>query len=277
MKAVDGADTVFHLAARVGSLEYLHLVENAEMIALQGNIVIDANIFRACLEKGVKKLVYASSCAVYDMSPQLTGGAVFKETDLLFSTSFTPEKPPGTINPDGGYGWSKLIGELQLNWTKSLDVGIARMYTIYGINEPIIKGKAHAAGDIIRKVLQMSSPATLKVFGDGSQTRDFLYISDCVDVFLKLEQVASHPSVTVNVGSGMPTSIRSLASKIVRISGKNVHLEFDNTKPMGPISRTADITHTKEILGWQPQVSLDDGLLRTYEWMRTKLDTNPEI
>ena len=73
------------------------------------------------------------------------------------------------------------------------------------------------------------------------------------------------------------TSIRSLASKIVQISGKNIHLKFDNTKPMGPISRTADITHTKEVLGWQPQVSLDDGLLRTYEWIRTKLDTNPEI
>jgi len=275
LKAVAGAETVFHMAARVGSLEYLHLVENAELVALQANLAIDANIFRACLEKGVKKLIYASSCAVYDMSRQLTSGAVLRESEMQFSSSFNPETPLGIVNPDGGYGWSKLMGELQLNWTKSLDVGIARMYTIYGINEPLAEGKAHAAGEIIRKVLRMSSPSTLRVFGDGKQSRDFLYVTDCVDILMRLEKVASYPPMTINVGSGTPTSIGTLARKIVQISGKNIHLEFDTSKPMGPISRTANMTRAREILGWQPKVSLDEGLLRTYEWVRGKLGIKP--
>jgi nucleoside-diphosphate-sugar epimerase len=244
------------------------------MITLQGNLAIDANIFRACLEKGIKKLIYSSSCAVYDMGRQFNNNAVFCETDMQFSPSFNPRQPLGTINPDGGYGWSKLMAELQLNWTKGLDIGIARLYTIYGINEPIAKGKAHAAGDIIRKVLELSPRDTLKIFGDGKQSRDFLYVSDCIDIFLKLEKVASNPPATINVGSGKPTEISTLANKIVQISGKNIHLEFDTSKPVGPLSRTADMTRTKQLLDWQPRVSLDEGLLRTWEWAQNKLGPN---
>lgn len=271
LKAVDGAKIVFHMAARVGSLEYLHLAENAELAALQENLTIDANVFRACIEKRVEKLIYASSCAVYDMSRQLKEGAVFKESEIQFSSSFTPERPIGTVNPDGGYGWSKLVGELQLNWIKSLDIGIARMYTIYGINEPVAEKKAHAAADIIRKVLQLSPPAVLKVYGDGKQSRDFLYVSDCVDALLALEKAADSPPVTVNVGSGLSTSIGTLAKTIVQMSGKDIRIEFDTTKPVGPISRTADISRTKAVLHWQPQVNLEEGLSRTYEWVREKI------
>jgi GDP-D-mannose 3', 5'-epimerase len=272
LKAVEGVEIVFHLAARVGSLEFLHQKENSELVALQSNLAIDANVIRACLEKGVKKLIYTSSCAVYDMCRQLVSGAIFRESEIQFSTSFSPERPPGIINPDGGYGWSKLMGELQLNWATNLDVGIARLYSIYGINEPIEEGKAHATGDIIRKILKLPSPSTLRVFGDGKQSRDFLYVTDCADLLLKLEKASSSPPITVNVGSGTATTIGELARKIVRVSGKDVRLEFDDTKPMGPISRTADIHHTKEVLKWQPQVNLDQGLQNTYEWLRDKLE-----
>jgi len=92
---------------------------------------------------------------------------------------------------------------------------------------------------------------------------------------MRLEKVASYPPMTINVGSGTPTSIGTLARKIVQISGKNIHLEFDTSKPMGPISRTANMTRAREILGWQPKVSLDEGLLRTYEWVRGKLGIKP--
>ncbi|MBN1643759.1 MAG: NAD-dependent epimerase/dehydratase family protein [Dehalococcoidales bacterium] len=273
LKAISGTDTVFHMAARVGSLEYLHLAENAELVALQANLSIDASVFQACLENGVKKLVYASSCAVYDMGRQFKTGAVFSENELLFPTGFTPEKPPGKINPDGGYGWSKLMGELQLNWTKSMDIGIARLFNIYGTNEPIAPGKAHATGDTIRKVLNLPSPSTHTVFGNGSQTRDLLYVADCVEALLRLEKAASNPPVTVNVGSGIATSIRELAEKIVKISGKDIRLVFDTSKPAGPVSRTADMTHTRKTLGWQPAISLDEGLNLTYEWVKGKLNT----
>ncbi len=263
--AVYGADTVFHLAARVGSLEYLHGTETAELEALQQNLAIDANVFRACLEKGVKKLVYASSVAVYSMGSQSGHQAVFKEGDLDLSQDQT-----AAFAPDGGYGWSKLMGEIQLGWTKSLNVGIARIFNIYGINEPIQEKKAHVIGDLIRKVILLEGD-TLSVYGDGKQSRDFVYVSDCVEALLKLEQKASSPPITANVGSGQAVSIGTLAEKIVEVSGKKLNIVFDTTKPVGPVSRTADMTNAKTRLGWKPQISIDDGLQSTYEWVEKQL------
>jgi len=270
LKAVKGAESVFHLAARVGSLEYLHGSELAEFAALQTNLIIDANVFKACLEIGVKKLIYASSCAVYPMDKQYSPGAIFSEDDLRLTPSFGPtHMTHEMINPDGGYGWSKLVGELQLNWVNSMDIGIARIFNIYGINEPIDE-KAHAIGDLIRKVILYSS-GEFKVRGDGKQTRDYLYVSDCVEALVKLEKKASSPPVTVNIGSGQAMSIGALAEKILKISGKKFNMVFDLTKPVGPVSRTADISRARVLLGWEPKISLDEGLRRTYDWVEGRL------
>lgn len=270
LEAIKGADAVFHLAARVGSLEYLHLVENAELIALQSNLAIDANIFRACQEQGVKKLVYASSCAVYAMDNQFTGGTVLSETELQFSPSFKPESSPGNLNPDGGYGWSKLMGELQLCWTRGMDIGIARIFNIFGINEPLQEGKSHVVADLIKKVV-LHPDEPLEVYGDGTQSRDFLYVSDCADALIKLEGKASNPPVIVNIGSGRPVSVGTLAETIVKISGKQIPIEFDTSKEIGPVSRAADTTRAGEILGWQPALSIEEGLERTYRWIENRL------
>lgn len=270
LKAVEAADTVFHLAARVGSLEYLHLVKNAELAALQANLSIDANIFRACREQGVKKLVYASSCAVYAMDNQFADGAVLREDALQFSQAFTPETSPGTINPDGGYGWAKLMGELQLCWTRGIDIGIARIFNVYGTNEPLQEGKAHVIADLIRKVVQHPQD-TLEVYGDGNQSRDFLYVTDCVAGLLRLESKAANPPLIANIGSGNPVSVGTLARTIVKISGRDIPIRFDDTREIGPVSRAADTTRAKELLGWQPAVSIEEGLARNYRWIKSKL------
>jgi GDP-D-mannose 3',5'-epimerase len=256
--ALGGVEVVFHLAAMVGSLKYLHGTEMAELTTLQRNLAIDANVFRVCLEDGVQKLVYASSCAVYPMDRQYAQGAVFVEEDLT------------SINPDGGYGWSKLLGEIQLGWMKGIDIGIARIYSAYGENEPIEEGKAHAIGDLTRKVVLSTQPE-LKVQGDGTQSRDFLYVADCADALLRVEEKASSPPLIVNIGSGRPTSIGTIAEKLVALSGKDIRLTYDLSQPTGPVSRTADMIRAREVLGWQPEVSLDDGLGQTYQWVKSRL------
>jgi GDP-D-mannose 3',5'-epimerase len=256
--ALGDVEVIFHLAAVVGSLKYLHGTEMAELTTLQRNLAIDVNVFRVCLEKGVKKLVYASSCAVYPMGRQYSDGAVFREEDLT------------SINPDGGYGWSKLLGELQLGWMENIDIGIARIYSAYGESEPIEEGKAHAIGDLTRKVILSAQPE-LKVQGDGTQSRDFLYVTDCADALLRIEEKASSPLLIVNIGSGRPTSIGTIAEKLVALSGKDIRLTYDLSQPTGPVSRTADMTRAREVLGWQPQVSLDDGLGQTYRWVKSRL------
>jgi nucleoside-diphosphate-sugar epimerase len=265
---------VFHLAATVGSLEYLHAAENAELGALQNNLVIDANVFKACITNGVRKIIYASSCAVYPMNRQFTTGAVFSESSLElkkmdFLRPQASDRRQTVFDPDGGYGWAKLLGEIQLAWMRGIDIGIARIFNVYGPNEPL-DSKAHVVGDLISKVIRHSR-GEFVVRGDGKQSRDFLYVTDCVDALLKIEEKASNPPVVVNIGSGQATDIGTLAQKLVDISGKDITITFDPTKPVGPVSRTADIRRARQLLNWRPKVNLDEGLNKVYRWIERKL------
>jgi GDP-D-mannose 3', 5'-epimerase len=257
LKITRNADTVFHLAARVGSINYLHGADQDELEALLSNLVIDANVFRACLENGVKTLVYASSTAVYPIDMQNSYEAVFSEDSLKY------------FNPDGGYGWSKLMGEIELPWVKRMNIGIARIFNIYGENS-FAGENPHAIIDLCRKAINYpQEPFT--VWGDGRQSRDFLHVSDCVEALLKLEEKASRPPLTVNIGSGHTVTVDTLVQKIIAISGKNIQVSYDKSKPVGPLSRTAEIGKSRNLLGWQPQITFDEGLKRTYNWLEERL------
>jgi len=250
-------DSVFHLAARIGSINFLHGNNYNELEALQSNLTIDANVFKACLENGVKKLVFASSISVYPIDLQENSYQVVMQESAL-----------NRYNPEGGYGWAKLMGEIELQWMNSIDIGIARIFNIYGQNSHI-GTDPHVVVDLMGKAMAYPDKK-FDVWGNGQQSRDFLHVSDCTDALIKLEEKASKPPVVVNVGSGKATSIATLAEKIVHISGKNIKIEYDISKPVGPLSRTAEISHAKSILGWQPAVSLDEGLLRTYRWLEKR-------
>jgi len=262
LKSIKGAKSVFHLAAVVGGIKYLHGTKEAEVSTLRTNLAIDANVFKACVESGVERLVYASSCAVYPMDRQGSLGAVFSEDDLKLWLA----------NPDGGYGWAKLVGEVELDLLKGINVGIARIFNIYGVNEA--KGKkAHVLVDLMNKALDYPR-SKFVVWGDGNQTRDFLYVSDCVEALVLFEAMASSPPVVINVGSGQAVSIKTVADKIIGISGRNLMPMYDADKFIMPKSRTADIAKAKELLSWQPKVGLDEGLEKTFEWVK---DYRPDL
>lgn len=262
-EALRGADVVFHLAARVGSVEFLHGTKRAELEALWSNLAIDINVIRACLEHGVRKLIYASSVSVYPIDTQGMEGVVLSEDDFTLYPSL------GRVNPEGGYGWAKLLGEIQLCWMDGIDIGIARIFNVYGEGEDLGK-TAHVVPALIRKAILYPKEEFI-VWGDGAQTRDFLYVSDCVEALLKLEEKASMPPIIVNIGSDTPVPIKVLAEKIVEISGKEIEIKFDPSRPVGPRSRTANIRRAKEILGWKPRISLEEGLIRTYKWAERRL------
>ena len=280
-KAVEGAEMVYHLAARVGSLEYLHNNEMAEVETMQTNLLIDANLFRACLKKEVKKLVYASSVAVYPMQKQFSSGAFFSETDLdpRFLTEGTQlPQTAGTTNPgsdvlpDGGYGWAKLLGELQLFWMKGVNAGIARIFNTYGPNEPL-GAYSHIVADLIKKSLKYPEEA-FNVYGDGGQTRDFVYVSDCAAALAKLGTKldnSGNSPIIVNIGSGKPASVREIADIIIRFSGKKITPNYIPKANTGPVSRTAIIKQAKKLLDWQPEISLEEGLSHTYHWAIKRL------
>jgi len=256
-KVIDGADVVYHLAARVGSVEYLHGDEMAELKTLQDNIVIDVNVFRACMEKRVKKIIYASSVSVYPIDLQQKPDAILSEDDLQY------------YNPEGGYGWAKLLGEIQLSWMKDIEIGIARIFNIYGPCAALDE-TAQVIPSLIRKAI-MYPKEDFIVWGNGNQTRCFTYISDCIDALIRLEDKTSNPPSIVNVGSDKSISIRILTEKIVEIIGKDVTIKYDPTKPTGPRSRTADITRARNLLGWNPKINLEEGLRLTYSWVEKRL------
>lgn len=257
IEVMDGADSVFHLAARVGSVKYLHGDELAELETLQSNLVIDANVFRACVERKVKKTVFASSVSVYPIDLQQTQGAVFSENDLSY------------INPEGGYGWAKLLGEIQLKWMKGTSISIARIFNAYGECGEIGK-TSQVIPALIMKAISFPSKDFI-VWGTGKQTRCFIYISDCIDALVKLENKASNPPLIVNIGSDQQVPISVIAEKIAAISGKGMAIKYDPSKPVGPISRIPNITKIKSLIDWYPQIGLDEGLRRTYVWVQKRL------
>ena len=266
LQVTQGAETVFHLAAMVGSVDALHGSENVELEALQTNLLIDTNTFRACIQNGVKKIVFASSVSVYPMQVQNRQKAVFAEDDCVVPPD-EAEEP--TINPEGGYGWSKLLGEIQLSWMKDIKVGVARIFSTYGENGKMGEG-SHVVLSLIRKAIRYPENEFV-VWGDGKQTRDFVHVADVTNALLRLEEGASNPPVTVNVGGEKAIPIGELARKITDISGKNMEMKFDASRPAGPTSRTADIAKAKALLGWQPMIGLEAGLERTYAWATRRL------
>jgi len=253
LKVVEDADAVYHLAAKVGSVEYLHGSPLAELDALQTNMVIDINVMKACLESKVQKIIYTSSAGVYPIHLQQNQGARFAEDDI---------KP---INPDGGYGWAKLIGEISLDLHGACKSGIARIFNAYGEYSELGEN-AQVIPALIRKAVNYpNEPFT--VWGDGTPTRNFIYIKDCINALLKLEQYASYPPLKVNIGNpNEMVTIKQLAEKIVTVSGKKIPITFDPKMPRGCLSRTPDIKRASIELDWKPETPLQEGLEHTYNW-----------
>ena len=254
-ESIRGADTLYHFAAEVGSVDYLHGSASRELAAMQANITIDANVFRACVENGIGTVVYASSVSVYPFDMQLGAHTRFREEDA-----------ERKVNPEGGYGWSKLIAEKQLEFMKGVSVGVARIFHAYGKNIYIRPDRSQVIASLIRKAIRFPKEDFV-VWGDGSQRRCFVYIDDALDALMRLQrQVERKGNLTLNIGSTEEVTVRELARKIVRVSGKDIPLKFDASRPTGALSRTPDLTKVKRTLGWSPRTRLPEGLARTYEW-----------
>ena len=271
LQTVKGAETVFHLAARIGSIDYLHGSDANELEALQENLRIDSNVFRASAASGVGRVVYASSTAVYPIHLQQQASVVLSEDMLVVDQSRAGEIDTGqsVVNPEGGYGWAKLMGEIQLGWMRNVASGIARIFNVYGENQDLVKA-VHVIPSLFMKAHRYPDQSFI-VWGDGQQSRDFLYVADCADALLRLEEKATSPPVPMNIGSGETVTIGTLAEKVAALYGKDIKIEYDTSRPVGPISRTAEIALARRLLGWRPRTSLDDGLARNYAWIRGRL------
>ena len=250
--AIEGADVLYHLAAKVGSINYLHGSNLAELDALQSNLAIDTNVFRAAKEFGVSKVVYASSVSVYPIKEQTKLNVRFREEDT---------EP---IGPEGGYGWAKLLGEIQLTMMET-NAAAARIFNAYGeFNE--YGETAQVVPALIRKAINYPREEFV-VWGDGSQTRNLVYIGDVIEALIRMEGKASNPPLILNIGNERTVTVGELANMVVKTTRKEVEIQFDHSKPVGPLSRIPDITRARRAIDWVPKISVEDGIRLTYEWM----------
>jgi GDP-D-mannose 3', 5'-epimerase len=253
---IENQDYVFQLAANMGGIEYITKI-GADI--MHDNAQINLNMLKACLNSRVKGYFYSSSACVY---PQFRQGKTrvtgLKESDVL------------PADPDLFYGWEKLFTEqLIAAYQKdhAVNINIARFHNVFGPGYTVFdKDRGKAPCHIIMKVLDCPDGGEIELWGDGKQTRSFLYIDDCIEGILRIAE-SGYPK-PLNIGSDRLVSIEQLAQMVIKISGKTIKIRHDLNKPQGVRGRNADIALARKILRWEPSISLEEGLSRTYAWAR---------
>ncbi len=243
-------DLVFHLAASVGGIQF---ITKENVGGLTPSLQMNVNMFEAARINDVERFQFASSACVYrDMKKGLNR---FIEEDAY------------PANPLTTYGWVKLLGEIQCN-SYYLDYGIKcstpRIFNAYGENENLDPRWSHVIPSLMRKAILYPREG-FTLFGDGMQERAFLYVQDCVEgLLLNMEKVCD--AQAINLGSDEVTTIKELAKNVISISNKDIEIKLDISGPRGTNRYCADLTRMEEKLDWKPTTSLEEGLLKTYNW-----------
>jgi len=253
-------DRIYQLAADMGGAGYIFTGEN-DADVMYNSAQINLNILNRVREKGAGILFYSSSACIYPEHNQLD-----PDNPNCAENSAYP------ANPDSEYGWEKLFSErLYLSFKKNynINVRIARFHNIFGSEGVWEGGKEKAPAAICRKVALAPENSSIEIWGDGKQTRSFLYIDECLEAVERL--MKSDFSGPVNVGSDELISINDLAKMVIGISGKNLSVK-NISGPVGVRGRNSDNTLIQEKLNWRPSSRLSDGVAKTYQWISSQVE-----
>lgn len=254
VEACSGMDYVFHLAGIKGGVG-IGRTQGARF--LEGNAFINLHMLKAARECGAKKYLFTSTIGVYP------DGEIFREQDVW-------DRPP---HPSDWYGaWAKRFGELQCEASLEqygFESVIVRPANVYGPYDNFNPKTAMAVCALIARVLEGEDP--LVVWGDGTPVRDFIYSKDCARGMMLAMEYAK-PCDPVNLGSGTGVSIRDLVQTICKYAPRAPKVEWDASRPKGISKRLMDMTKAREVLGFEPQYSLDQGIRETMEWYQAHRD-----
>jgi len=259
-KVTEGVDYVFNMACNMGGMGF---IENNKAECMQ-SVLINTNLLIACNENKVQRYFFSSSACAYNKT---------KQQDVFIEGLKEEDAYPA--DPEDGYGWEKLFSERMCRHFMEdygLEVRVARYHNIYGPYGTYDGGREKAPAALCRKVIQARKDKndTIDVWGDGEQTRTFLYVDECVEGTLRLFE--SDYSEPVNIGSDEQVSINQMIGIIEGISGggefkKNYQLD----KPKGVRGRSSNNDLVKKVLNWSYKMSLKEGLTKTYQWIESEM------
>jgi nucleoside-diphosphate-sugar epimerase len=255
---VRGVDFVYNLAADMGGIGYITTsLENTA----RNNVLINTHMSEASRLAGVKKFLFSSSACVYAQYKQKAADVTpLKEEDAY------------PADPEPGYGWEKLYAEQLCQYYRhdfGFETRIVRFHNVYGPLGTYAGGKEKAPAAISRKVALADDGDEIEIWGDGAQTRSFMYVDDCVEGLLRL--MASDFHDPLNLGTHELISVDGLVDLICAIAGKGLRKRHDVTKPQGVRGRNSDNGRLRNVLGWEPSISLHNGLDTTYKWIEEQL------
>jgi nucleoside-diphosphate-sugar epimerase len=259
LQATEGIDEVYGLAANMGGIGF---IETNKAVIVRDNSFINLHSIEAARINGVKRYLYTSSACIYPGYKQ-------KETDV------TPlrEEDAYPADAEDGYGWEKLYMErVCRHYTEDfgLDTRVVRFHNIFGPLGTYVGGREKSPAAICRKIALAEDGDEIEVWGDGEQTRSYCYIDDCVEGIYRL--MRSDHREPINLGQDRMVSINELVDMVAKIAGKKIGKRYDLTKPQGVRGRNSDNTRLREVLKWEPVISLEDGLNTTYHWIAGELE-----
>jgi nucleoside-diphosphate-sugar epimerase len=257
IRAVEGAVEVYNLAADMGGMGF---IERFRVECLR-SILINTHMLEAAYRAGARRYFFSSSACAYNTTLQQDPNSrALKETDAYPAMA------------ERGYGWEKLMSEMfcQEYWAeRRMKTAIARFHNVYGPHGTWFGGREKAPAALSRKVIEAKDTGVheIEIWGDGAQTRSFMYIDDCVrgvDMIMHSEELIATP---INLGSSELVSINALVSMIEEIAGVRLSRTYDLGAPRGVAGRNSDNTFIQSVLGWEPNTPLRQGLAQTYAWI----------
>jgi GDP-D-mannose 3',5'-epimerase len=256
-RACEGAVEVYQLAADMGGMGF---IERFRIECLR-SILINTHMIEAAYRAGADRYFFSSSACVYNTDLQKDAKVrALKESDAYPAMA------------QRGYGWEKLLSEMlcQEYWAeRGLKTFIARFHNIYGPWGTWDGGREKAPAALCRKIIKAKDDDshTIEVWGDGTRTRSYMYIDDClkgIDMIVHCDELIATP---INLGTSELVSVDELVSIIEKIAGLKVKRQYDLTAPLGVVGRNSDNTFIRKVLGWEPSTPLRDGLAKTYAWI----------
>jgi UDP-glucose 4-epimerase len=258
IEATEGVDHVFHLAASVGGIHY---IQRENIGGLTPSVLMNQHMLEAARINDIDRFLFASSACIYR-----------QEHDDLNKFSEDQAIP---ANPHSTYGWAKILGEVACDAyheDSEVQTSSVRIFNAYGPRENLDPDSSHVIPSLCRKAIEAEDGDSIELFGDGTQERGFIYVTDLVDGMIETMEKKSDGE-PINLGNSKEVvSMNELAEKIIEISGKDLSIEHDLSMPTGTDKYAADMTKMKAELDWEPSVKLEDGLERVYEWAEKELE-----